>query len=397
MATLTPTQAPEVRAAIALMNGLTAEVKTKLFEREETIDAMGYGLVATEHMFLIGPPGTAKSMGGDELLGRVGNTTVGSWQLVKGSTPSELVGPMSLRVLREEDRFSFNTTGMLPQVKYAIIDEVFKGNSMTRNRVLRILAEGQFDNGGQRVPANLRCLITASNEIADALEDGAFYDRLLLRLYVDTVQDPDNRIAMIGGAVKQKKGLQVYPAMIDDAELDLLQQVRAEILIPDEVHQAHLKLDRAFDQAGLQVGDRRFIGSMRVAQARSLLAGRDALTVDDLDVFRHTAWNHPDERKTVNRIVMMTINPGMAEVLKLLDLVEDEFALMVKERQANPDDVLAGLTHSTKFMTQAQPIETKIETIANDLIRAGRDATIPLQVLVKIRRRMQAATNYQPT
>ena len=51
------------------------------------------------------------------------------------------------------------------QAEVAFIDEVFKANSAILNTLLTILNERLFDNGKQRVPVPLLCLVAASNEL----------------------------------------------------------------------------------------------------------------------------------------------------------------------------------------------------------------------------------------
>lgn len=76
-------------------------------------------------------------------------------------------------------------TGM--QAEVAFIDEVFKANSAILNTLLTILNERLFDNGKQRLPVPLLCLVAASNELPESEELDALYDRFLLRTTVKQV------------------------------------------------------------------------------------------------------------------------------------------------------------------------------------------------------------------
>ena len=73
------------------------------------------------------------------------------------------------------------------QAEVAFIDEVFKANSAILNTLLTILNERLFDNGKQRVPVPLLCLVAASNELPESEELDALYDRFLLRTQVNQV------------------------------------------------------------------------------------------------------------------------------------------------------------------------------------------------------------------
>ncbi len=62
--------------------------------------------------------------------------------------------------------------------------QVFKANSAVLNSLLTILNERLFDNGSERLPVPLLCLVGASNELPESEELDALYDRFLFRYAV---------------------------------------------------------------------------------------------------------------------------------------------------------------------------------------------------------------------
>jgi hypothetical protein len=74
------------------------------------------------------------------------------------------------------------------QAEVAFIDEVFKANSAILNTLLTLLNERLFDNGNQRLPVPLVCLVAASNELPESEELDALYDRFLIRCSVKQVR-----------------------------------------------------------------------------------------------------------------------------------------------------------------------------------------------------------------
>ena len=59
----------------------------------------------------------------------------------------------------EIDQYLRLTAGYLPEAHIAFIDEIFKANSAILNSLLTLLNERLFDNGTQRLPVNLICMV----------------------------------------------------------------------------------------------------------------------------------------------------------------------------------------------------------------------------------------------
>ena len=132
------------------------ELKKLFIERDEIVDGALLALIAGQHLLLIGPPGTAKSMLAKELCRRIDGSYF-EWLLTKFTTPEEIFGPVSLPAL-EQGRFERVTAHKLPESEVAFLDEIFKANSAILNSLLTILNERRFYQGTQVVEVPLRQL-----------------------------------------------------------------------------------------------------------------------------------------------------------------------------------------------------------------------------------------------
>ena len=66
------------------------ELKQSFLERGDLIDGALSALLASHHILIIGPPGTAKSMLADEICRRIEGANYFQWLLTRFSTPEEV-------------------------------------------------------------------------------------------------------------------------------------------------------------------------------------------------------------------------------------------------------------------------------------------------------------------
>src|SRR5258706_14974666 len=79
------------------------ELKQMFLERGELIDGALSALLSSQHLLIIGPPGTAKSMLADEICRRIEGAGYFQWLLTRFTTPEEVFGAVSLRALEQDD------------------------------------------------------------------------------------------------------------------------------------------------------------------------------------------------------------------------------------------------------------------------------------------------------
>src|SRR6516162_5142641 len=165
-----------------LQREVVEPLKQRFVGRDEVIDLIALAVVAGEHLFLFGPPGTAKSALIRQLAGAVRGRYF-EYMLTRFSEPNEIFGPIDIARLREGTVVTV-TTGMLPEAEFVFLDELFNANSAILNNLLTVLNERVYRRGAETHRLPLLSLFAASNHLPEDEALRALFDRFLLRCHV---------------------------------------------------------------------------------------------------------------------------------------------------------------------------------------------------------------------
>lgn len=297
------------------LNAIRKQLNEQFAERSQLVDGMLTALIAKEMLFVLGNPGTAKSAICEALCKAIGGNYF-SWLISKFTTPEEIFGPISLKGL-EQDKYERVTTNKLPEADIAFLDEIFKGSSAILNTLLPVINERKFYDGSAPKKIQLQTLFGAANEIPDAQELAALYDRFALKYIVHRLQGNDAAKILFDGRLGQ------ITETITIKELEAEQEAAQKLPLSKEIVDMLLKIRNEIDKEGIYVSDRKWVQATRIVKAFAHLSGHAKVELEDLTILEDVLWSTPEQYKIVKRLVNKHANPLGDQLVQINDFLTD--------------------------------------------------------------------------
>lgn len=281
------TQAPnlvqtKIEEAIQLL-------ESRFLEREELIRLLFLGMMSSENVLLIGPPGTAKSQLARGVSQLFGSEQWFDYLLTKFTTPDEMFGPMSLQQLKQ-DRYIRQTDGYLPASQFAFLDEIFKANSAILNALLSILNERLFFNGKEKQNVPLLFLMAASNELPEENEQlEALYDRFLIRYEVGYLKNVSSYEFMF------QLPDEPLPTLLSLDDVQSVREQARHVKLSESLVYFLYQLKQAMEEKEFSLSDRRWSKIGHVWKTSAALNGREYVSIWDTVYTPHMLWNVPED------------------------------------------------------------------------------------------------------
>jgi MoxR-like ATPase len=290
-----------------LRGGVIDPLKERFVDRGEVIDLIALALVAGEHLFLFGPPGTAKSA----LIRHFAHMVRGSYfeyMLTRFSEPNEIFGPIDIVRLRE-GVVATVTQGMLPEAEFVFLDELFNANSAILNNLLTVLNERIYRRGAETHRLPLLSLFSASNHLPEDEALRALFDRFLLRCPVENLRRESMPRLLTAGWELERAVPPAAGVSADDLR-ELSRQIYAVDLQP--VRDLYAEVVFKVRDLGIAFSDRRAVKGLKLLAASALLCGRTSAAPSDLWVLRYV-WDRAEQITPLRMLVQGVLEQHPAD------------------------------------------------------------------------------------
>lgn len=357
------------------LNVIGEELRSRYLERGDAVEALLLAVLAKQHAFILGPPGTAKSALARDLLSRFEGSSYFEVLLSKTRPDQAVLGPYDLPLLRERGEYRRRITGRLLDADFAMIDEIGKMSPTLGHDLLAALNERirhEVDDGGSVHPIPLYSAITASNELPTGESDdaAALWDRLLVRVVVDYIAERGNFAELLRSAMVSGVGSRASVPFLELA--GAIDDVVPAIVMPMDVTVMLLALRDELSGKGIRVSDRRWRQSVRVLQAAAFLAGRDQIVGDDLGALRFVLWDSPEQVSTVHRAAMKMANPMNEQIMLIFDEI---VAIQAEVRSRVGKSLAERAGYGSEALAKLKLIARDAKSLRDKHVDSGRPTT----------------------
>ena len=273
------------------------KLKANFVGRDEVVELIALAVVAGEHLFLYGPPGTAKSALIRHFAGAV-EAPYFEYMLTRFSEPNEIFGPVDIARLREGVVATI-TEGMLPRAEFVFLDEIFNANSAILNNLLTVLNERTYRRGAELHKLPLLSLFSASNSLPEDDALRALFDRFLLRCHVENLPRENMGALLRAGWELERPADQQHAVSSED-----LRRLASELWNVDLSGVSETYTDAVFKvrDLGIDFSDRRAVKVQKLLAASAILCDRRRAEPSDLWVMRYV-WDREEQIAPLRALV----------------------------------------------------------------------------------------------
>lgn len=316
---------------------LIKQTSIDLYEREEVVKLCFLALLGGESIFLLGQPGVGKSLLARRIKDAIKDGSSFEYLMNRFSTPEEIFGPISLRLL-DEDRYERVTSGYLPSSDIVFLDEIWKASPAIQNTLLTVINEKLFRNGSSDIKVPLKLLISASNELPAPNEGlDALFDRFIIRYYVNNISSealfnklmdsPNNYIANKDNCISMDElaeiEREVKKIKVNEDVLIFINKLRKEFAVK-------------LGEKAPYVSDRRWKKIFGLLKVSAWSSSRKEISFSDLLLIPHMIWENEDQIKMVGDVlneawtkhVQESVSKDIRELKYFIGKSKDDFSAL---------------------------------------------------------------------
>ena len=275
---------------------LLQQLNERVFGKEHVIALSLLSAVAGESIFLLGPPGVAKSMVARRLKLAFRRGEAFEYLMSRFSTPDEIFGPVSISKLKEGDTYERVTEGYLPSATVVFLDEIWKAGPAIQNVLLTAINEKIF-----------RRMIASADESEPCVPEEL------------AIGDEE-----YAGWQQQIAGITLHYSIFEVIHL-----------LKEKMEEYNRRLQNEESaELPLYVSDRRWKKIVKLLRTSAFLNGSEAVRLSDCLLLAHCLWSDVTQKNITEEMLAGAIRQSAEGYLLNLQGVDRELQVLKEELMA---------------------------------------------------------------
>lgn len=343
------------------------------FERSDTIRAISVGLMSNLNVILVGPPGTAKTDVSKAYTSHIKGANYFGTTLNPFTIPDEVFGAVDIKNYKESGLITRRTDGYLPSAHIVAIEEIFKAGKGMLNSLIEVSHPSRlFSNGPKQEKTPVLTMIGTSNELPIGEKElSAIYDRMIIKIYVKPLNEPDNFSKMIMAQNKYEPETFITLKEVEKAR----EEVR-NVALDEGILKRLVVLRENLAKKGVHPSDRTFKLCVGALQANAYMDGRDAITDEDILFLRHMLWYEPNDEPQVWRVIINLVKPELKKLGEIFQAVQSSATEAIEKE--NHSEMVVIHKKIQDYLKEAKKIRA-------DMVKKGRGTSECDEIIRKLK------------
>lgn len=392
-----PTTPLKVFAAVGRMRALISAAAGQFYEREDVLHKFLLAFCLREHLLLIGPTGSAKSLLFNSVFDSITGAVRWTMDLTRFTGDTHLFGSYDKREMDKTGHLKHMTEGSLAEANFAHIGEFFDASDPTLRSLLGVLNECRVKRGPQLIKCPLLTSVADSNfrpeEMpARAGQLAAVVDRFLFKAEIDYVQDPRNDFEMHDASLNGRIGTPLPECSVDDIILvsGLIVGHDPNLLKNRYVLEAYVEMKRAASEARVAEGrppisDRRSLKAVQLVEVSALLNGRLEATFDDLWEVQSVLESCLEDGPILQRTTKEAVKRWVAkEARHSIETELAELQIIVALIPTNVDFATLSSAEALALKVEVGEVVAKLDAYSSDILEVSTKARKSQEACAKL-------------
>lgn len=366
--TVTALPQPHPLGLAVELRQLETELNVFFLERRDPIRTTLTCMLAAANGFILGPPGTGKSL----MLETICRAIVGAkyWRILldRQMGKEDSFGAHDIPKYLSGGGWSRDITDTFADAHLALLDECGNVGPAVMNAYLTIMNERQYKPNNSWIDVPLISAFGASNFWLEDMP--AMWDRFPVRFTVDNMQDEGNFMLLMERASGNQPGPQITTT-IDLA--DLQQAIKVDVpnvVIPPALIEAFREIRADLSREGIVLSNRRWVTMWPLVKGAAFMEGRTVAQDDDLAIMQHMAWELPEHAELVRPLILGRTNPLVKVAMEWIKQI-DSISTEVNARKGKAVTERADYAGTANF--ELDQIEVKLAKAITDATDLGRN------------------------